>query len=129
MPLVFQPISCLKRLPTSALCQHTPLSHSLTFVWHTDNRKIARPNPPALANSLLNAAAFEFCYDGDAPSEPCHCYLSLLKWRGTDRHTHTHTLSHKSFSVGIQCCTIIISSKNVKADLIYHKSLNDNMIH
>lgn len=44
-PLVFQPISCLKRLPTSALHKRAPLMCSLTFVWHAHNRKIP-PHPP-----------------------------------------------------------------------------------
>ncbi len=43
------------------------------------------PSPPALASSLLDAAASEYCYGGDAPSEPCHCYL----WRGTHAYSQT----------------------------------------
>lgn len=109
MPLVFQPISCLKRLPTSVPCQRTPLSHSLTFIWHTDNRKIARPSP--LLHSPIRYSTLLLLNPAIVGTHPVsHAIVICLFWSG-EGHTHrqiwvgthvlTHTHTHKSFSVGI----------------------------
>lgn len=89
-PLVCQPISCLKRLPTSVPCQRTPLSRSLTFIWHTDNRKFAGASPPPSlvcysATLLLNSAIV-----GMHPVS--HAIVIFLFWSGKGlTHTETHT--------------------------------------
>lgn len=120
-PLVLQPISSLKRLPTSVPGQRTPLSPSLTFIWSTDNRKITQPSPPLPSliyyskPLLLNSTA------GTHPVS--RAFVVCLFWSG-DRHTHldtcvkldTHTLINHSL-----WGTITNSSKNAKC--LLHLSL------
>lgn len=99
-PLVFQPISCLKRLPTSAPCQHTPLSRSLTFIWHTDNRKIAGAGPPP---SPFRYSAPLHLNSATAGMHPVsHAIVICLFWSGkgltlpdTHRYGWAHVLTHK----------------------------------
>lgn len=107
-PLVFQPIACMKRLPTSALHKRAPLMCSLTFVWHADNRKIAGPDAPPppphthpTHQQLGAAAAMTGMHPASRAIVVCLCRSEA----GTDIHVgrprshtpihpHTHTRAH-----------------------------------